>query len=104
MTSKTETIEVATETPTEAAERWRKAAAARERKLAADAEKARIKLEAERAYRAEWHASSKARILCSVCRKGPFDGSALYRRGDLFCEEHAPSAVVKAAKPSKKAA
>jgi hypothetical protein len=66
------------------------------------AERERKKLENERAYREGWHASGKAKFICATCRKSPFDGVALWRRGEnFFCEEHAPAIEPTPAKPKK---
>jgi hypothetical protein len=62
------------------------------------------RFEAERAARAEWHAAGRAKIVCSVCRRSPFDGFELYRRGELFCAEHLPPALPTVVKASKKKA
>jgi hypothetical protein len=70
----------------------REAADLRSRQAALAVERDKLKREAERAYRGAWHASGKAKIICNVCRKGPFDGLTLWRHGELlFCEEHAPA-------------
>jgi hypothetical protein len=60
------------------------------------------RLEAEHAYRAAWHAEGRAKIVCSICWRGPFDGLELYRRGELFCNAHMPPAIESAAAPVKK--